>query len=112
MHADPAVRVVTAGRIYKVSEVTMFTKPLILAILAACGVPSNPATTEPPPDQPDVRPPDETQKDQHFCCQSVDHTTMSGDGCQTIGATQIDLCTNVLYCEGNWAKEGGKVWCE
>jgi hypothetical protein len=91
----------------------MLTKPLLAIILTACGVSSTPATRDPPPtEQPDAPPEGEKPMDQHFCCQSVDHKTMSGEGCQTMGAGQIDLCANVLYCEGNWAKEDGKVWCE
>lgn len=91
----------------------MLTKPLLALILAACGVSSTPTTAEPPAEQPDKLPPSEVKPtDQHFCCQKVDHKTMSGEGCQTMGAGQIDLCANVLYCEGNWAKEEGKVWCE
>jgi hypothetical protein len=132
----------------------MSTKIILLAILAACGINSNQATTadvplggDPAenakaaaasregferqmqmtrqmqmhaasdrataPDEPtDKQPPEDPQMDQHFCCQSVDPKTMSGEGCQTMGATQIDLCANVLYCEGNWAKQDGKVTCE
>lgn len=90
----------------------MITKPLLLALLAACGVPSNTATIESPPSEQPDKPPDDDQMDQHFCCQSVDPKTMSGEGCQTMGAGQIDLCANVLYCEGNWAKVDGKVTCE
>jgi hypothetical protein len=91
----------------------VFTKSLILAALAACGVPSNPATTEPPPtEQPDKQPPEEKQKDQHFCCQSVDPKTMSGEGCFTIGKGQVDQCPELLYCAGSYAKHDGKVYCD
>jgi hypothetical protein len=90
----------------------MITKPLLLALLAACGVPSNTATIESPTEQPDKRPPDDDQMDQHFCCQSVDQKNLSGDSCQTIAPTQIDLCNKVLYCEGNWSKDDGHVVCE
>jgi hypothetical protein len=33
---------------YETSEATMVTKIILFAVLAACGVPSPPATTEPP----------------------------------------------------------------
>lgn len=86
----------------------MFTKTILFALLATCGVPSTPVTA---PDE--KQPPEEdAQEDQHFCCQSVDLKTMTGEGCQTMGAGQIDLCANVLYCSGNWAKADGKVACE
>jgi hypothetical protein len=98
----------------KTNEVTVITKLLLLALLAACGVPSNTATIEPPPEQPpDVKPPDDPGlEDQHFCCQSVDFKTFSGDGCQLITELQVALCNKVLYCEGNWVKDDGKVACE
>jgi hypothetical protein len=125
----------------------MFTKSILFALLAACGVqssssPDEPlggdpdanaraaaaardfldkqmqtqrqlhnASTEPPSEQPDKKPPDDDQMDQHFCCQSVDLKNFSGEGCQTIGQGQIDLCTRVLYCPGKWAKDEGKVVC-
>jgi hypothetical protein len=42
----------------------MITKPLLLAFLAACGVPSNTATIESPPvEQPDKQPPDDERMD-------------------------------------------------
>jgi hypothetical protein len=93
-------------------------KPFILALIAACGVTagaaSNPATTEPPPEQPDVKPPENVQKDQHFCCQSVDLKSMSGDGCTAISDSLelINACGYLLYCEGNYGKENGHVQCE
>jgi hypothetical protein len=91
----------------------MLTKPLLLALLAACGAPSNTATIESPPvEEPDKQPPDDDQMDQHFCCQAVDQKNLSGDGCQTIAPTQIDVCNKVLYCEGNWSKDDGHVKCE
>lgn len=92
----------------------MFTKPIILAIITACSVPSTPATTEPPPtEQPDA-PPDEPEvKDQHWCCQSVDHKAKTGDGCSAISGSleTINACANVLYCPGFWTKEDGTVQC-
>ena len=91
----------------------MFTKIILFAVLAACGVPSTPSITEPPAELPDQLPPGDTKPlVQHFCCQSVDHKTWSGDGCVTIGANQIDACTNVLYCPDKWTKEEGKVFCD
>lgn len=95
----------------------MLTKPLILAIITAGSVPSTAATTEPPPtEQPDA-PPEQPDKpevnDQHWCCESVDHETKTGDGCSAIsGSLEIlNVCANVLYCPGYWTKEDGTVQC-
>src|SRR5262245_35108894 len=73
-------------------EVTMFTKIILSAFLAACGVQSS--TEEPPAEQPD-KPPDDSQMDQHFCCQSVDHKSFSGNGCSLITELQVALCNKV-----------------
>jgi hypothetical protein len=93
----------------------MISKPLLALILAACGLSSTPtsATAEPPAEQPDDLDPTEPghQEDQHFCCQSVDPKTKTGEGCETIGSGKIDLCAEVLYCSGDWAKHDGKVYC-
>ena len=90
----------------------MFTKPLLLAFLAACGIHSSTATTEPPAEQPDKPPPGPQVEDQHFCCQAVNQKNLTGDGCITIGPNQIDACDKVLYCEGNWSKDDGHVVCD
>jgi hypothetical protein len=93
----------------------MLIKPVILALLAVCGVNPNPATTDPPPsEQPDKKPPEDVQKDQHFCCFDVDPKAMTGDGCTAIsGALEtINACQNLLYCEGNYTKKDGTVTCE
>src|SRR5688572_5665524 len=93
-------------------------KPFILALIAACGVTagaaSSPATAEPPPsEQPDA-PHEMKPKDQHFCCQSVDHKSLSGDNCNAISDALevINACGEVLYCEGNWTKSQGTVRCD
>jgi hypothetical protein len=90
-------------------------KAILFAALAACGVPSTPATTEPPPAQPDKKPPGEVVKpiEQHWCCQSVDHETKTGDGCDPISGSleTIAACNKVLYCSGDWTKSDGKVHC-
>jgi hypothetical protein len=91
----------------------MITKPLLLAFLAACGVPFDTATIESPPvEQPDKQRPDDEQMDQHFCCQTVDPKNLTGDGCTTIEPGQINACSEVLYCEGNWTKHNDKVTCQ
>jgi hypothetical protein len=88
----------------------MFTKTILFAVLAACAVQSDQATA---PDEPDKLPPQEdVPAEQHFCCQTVDPKTLTGEGCVTIGPNQIDACSEVLYCEGNWAKHDGKVFCQ
>jgi hypothetical protein len=89
----------------------MFVKPLLIALLAACGVPSTPATTEPPDEQP-VEPPDDgLEEGQHFCCEKF--TTDGGNGCVTIGEAHVALCDKVLYCGGSYQyeKTGGTVKC-
>lgn len=93
----------------------MISKSLLALIIAACGVTSTPATAEPPAEEPDKLPPGEVEPaDQHFCCQSVDLKTLTGEGCTAISSSLelINTCTNVLYCEGNWGKQDGKVVCE
>jgi hypothetical protein len=97
----------------------MFSKPLIIAIVAACGLTagaSSPSTTEPsPPEQPgEFEPPAVKPKESHWCCQSVDPKTMSGEGCTAIsGSTEvINACANYLNCSGGAAKVDGKVTCE
>ena len=89
-------------------------RTIIIAVLAACGVSPTQATdADPPAEQPDAPPESEIKPlDQHFCCQSVDHKSLSGEGCVTIGPNQIDACSEVLYCEGNWTKSKGTVRCE
>lgn len=80
----------------------------IFALLAACGVPSG------APEQPDKKPPEEIQEGQHYCCFSVGVTQAgkgTGDGCVTAGAGNIDSCDKVLYCNGDWLKDDGKVTC-
>jgi hypothetical protein len=86
----------------------MVIEPLLLAILAACGVQSSSTPPEEPVDLP--TPPE--VKDQHFCCQDVDQKNLTGDGCTTIGKEQINSCNNLLYCSGNWSKKDGHVVCE
>jgi hypothetical protein len=86
-------------------------KAIVFAALAACGVSPTPAA-EPPAEQPgEFEPGGVKPVDQHWCCASVDFKTLSGDGCWTIGAGQIDQCPKVLYCPGAWVKDEGKVQC-
>lgn len=88
----------------------MFTKILLFAFIAACGGQTNSASN---PDEPGKAPPEQpVVEDQHFCCQSVDPKTKTGDGCVTIAQTQIDRCAKVLYCPGFWAKDDGTVTCD
>jgi hypothetical protein len=87
----------------------MFTKLVRLAVLAACGVQAKQATA---PGEPDDRPPgDAVEEGQHFCCDSVDLKSKSGEGCVTLAAGQIDLCPDVLYCSGDWGKTGNTTKC-
>jgi hypothetical protein len=89
----------------------MFTKQLLFALLAACGVSSGTATTEAPTDQPDVKPPDEIGEDQHFCCAQVNLEKKSGDDCVPISEAQILACGEILYCSGDWGKSNGVTKC-
>ncbi|KIG15996.1 hypothetical protein DB30_05050 [Enhygromyxa salina] len=89
----------------------MLTRPLLLALLAACGVNSSGAPAGPPHEQPEKKPPDDIEKDYIFCCQSVDTQTKSGDGCVTIGENQIDSCSTVLACADGFTKQDGTVTC-
>jgi hypothetical protein len=97
----------------------MFSKPLILAIIAACGVTagaaSSPATAEPPPpEQPgDFEPPAVKPKESHWCCQDVDHKTKSGEGCTAMSGSLelINACAEYLYCSGDVAKDNGRTYC-
>jgi hypothetical protein len=95
----------------------MFAKPLIIAIVAACGVTagaaSTPATAEPPADPPDYQPLEEKPKDSHWCCKSVDPKTASGEDCTSITGTPevINACAEYLNCSGSAAKHDGKVTC-
>ena len=82
----------------------MFAKTIVFTLLAACGVTSNPSTD---PDK--IEPPEELQENQHWCCNTVSDFT--GEGCVAIAKENINTCKNVLYCEGNWMKQDGKVTC-
>jgi hypothetical protein len=95
----------------------MFSKPLILAIVAACGLTagaaSSPATADPPPSEHPDAPREMKPKDSHWCCQSVDPKTKSGEGCNHISGTSevINACANYLNCSGGATKVDGKVTC-
>jgi hypothetical protein len=84
----------------------MLTKTLLVALLAACSLRS-----EPPDEQP-VEPPEQEWKENvYFCCTSVDHKTKSGDGCTTVGEKDIDRCSTVLVCSDGLTKTDGVVTC-
>jgi hypothetical protein len=93
-------------------------KPILLALIAACGVTAGaasfPASTESLYEQPDeIEPPDGPPiKDEGylFCCQDADAKTQSGEGCVTIGEKEIDRCNTVLACK-NFVKKDNKVVC-
>lgn len=93
----------------------MLAKPILFAIIAACGVPSNTNTATSPSavSHPDDKtpPPAPPQEDQHFCCQSVNLDKQSGEGCVSLSVTHIDTCSEVLYCGGNWGKSNGITKC-
>ncbi|KIG12572.1 hypothetical protein DB30_01235 [Enhygromyxa salina] len=84
----------------------MFIKHTILAILAACGInnPDGPDDKELPPPPPDPS--------HYFCCHTVDADKLTGEGCVTIGANQVDSCASVLHCANTFTKMDGEVKCE
>jgi hypothetical protein len=89
-------------------------KAILFAALAACGVPSTTATAE--SEQPtEFEPPEPVVKpiDGHFCCQSVDPKTKSGEGCTAFSGSVevINQCAEYLYCSGDHAKHDGKTYC-
>jgi predicted small lipoprotein YifL len=81
---------------------TVFTKIILFAVIAACGVEQPPEFA--PPDEP-------PQEDQHFCCGSVDPKTWTGDDCSLLSKEHLVLCNTILYCPGKWTKEHGHVTC-
>jgi hypothetical protein len=90
-------------------------KPLILALVAACGVTagaSTPATAEPPDD---VQPTEPIVKpiESHWCCKSVDPKTMSGEDCTAFSGSIeiINTCAEYLHCPDGASKHDGKVTC-
>jgi hypothetical protein len=90
-------------------------KAIVFAALAACGVQPTPATAD-PAEQPDEYEPTEPAVkpiDSHWCCQSVDPKTKSGEGCNMFsGAIElVNACAQYLYCEGSVSKQDGKVTC-
>jgi hypothetical protein len=95
-------------------EIDMFTKPILAILLAACGVSAIGATAEPPTEQPDKLPPTPPvePEGQFFCCIDVDPKNYTGDDCTLIAEGQVNLCSNVLYCDKKWTKKDGKVICE
>jgi hypothetical protein len=91
-------------------------KVLIIAFLAAaCGVPSNPATTDEPPPELPVEPPDDDglEEGHNFCCQEInpDPEVFSGDGCVEIAEVHVALCNKLLYCPDKYKKVDGTVTC-
>jgi len=90
-------------------------KPLLLALLSACGVSNSTTDTGPgdvPDDQPLAPPEDITLEEQHFCCASVDAKARRGDGCFLVAKDDLRLCTTaILYCPGFYTLDGGVVEC-
>jgi hypothetical protein len=78
-------------------------KPLLLALLAACGAPSS------VPDE--IRPSDDALAGHYFCCHDVNSAKLTGDGCITIGKEQVDQCSTVLYCGDSFTQKDGTVTC-
>ena len=91
----------------------MLSRPLLVALLAACGVNSIGATTKSPTQQLDGPPdsPDDPdfKENVYFCCLDVEKKT--GEGCVTIGEKEIDRCDTVLACADGFTKKDGKVIC-
>jgi hypothetical protein len=88
----------------------MLSKPLLVAVLAACGLSSYTETTEPPSEPPIEVPTPPEEAGQHFCCESLNGNG-SGNGCVMIGKEHAALCDKILYCGSSYEKDGGKVKC-
>ncbi|PRP97295.1 hypothetical protein [Enhygromyxa salina] len=89
----------------------MLSKAILFTILAAaCGVQSSPAPSA-APEEPDIRPPEDDQDDQLFCCETVDLKAMTGEGCKFLPKEQILLCQTILACGDVWALDNGKAAC-
>jgi hypothetical protein len=92
-------------------------RTIIIAALAACGVSptQNPAAADPPvaPDDKELPDGEIIPIESHWCCQSVDPKTASGEGCTSISGTPevINACAEYLNCSGSAAKHDGKVTC-
>jgi hypothetical protein len=87
----------------------LFTKPLLIAIIAACSVPSNSEATEQPDDK--EQPQEKPEEDQHFCCQEINQEKQTGEGCSYIDEKYLITCSKVLYCQGDWSLVEGKAKC-
>jgi hypothetical protein len=88
----------------------VLSKPLFVAVLAACGISSNTETTEPPNEPPIEVPTPPEEAGQHFCCESLNGNG-SGNDCVMIGKEHAALCDKILYCGSSYEKDGGKVKC-
>jgi hypothetical protein len=79
----------------------------ILALLAALLAPPE------APEGPDDRQPPGTSCEvgQNFCCNQVNVSTQSGDGCVAISTENINACSKVLSCGDVWVKIDGQVTC-
>ena len=90
-------------------------KAIVFAALAACGISPTPATTDPPDEPDEYEPAEPTVKptDSHWCCQSVDPKTKSGEGCTAFSGSIeiINTCAQYLYCDGSATTQDGKVTC-
>lgn len=88
--------------------ICMRTKPLLIALVAACGVTSGASA------DPDKQPPPEPplEKEHYFCCQELDPKGFSGENCTEIPESHVIACSKVLYCDGKYKKDEGKVTCE
>ncbi|WP_106088398.1 hypothetical protein [Enhygromyxa salina] len=85
----------------------MFTKTILFALLAACGVNSDIT-----PDAPeDIEAPEDDLVEQLFCCESVDPKTASGEGCKILPKEHILLCQTILACGDVWTLDNGKATC-
>ncbi|PRQ05912.1 hypothetical protein ENSA5_00240 [Enhygromyxa salina] len=86
----------------------MLKSTIALIVVAACAAPT-PGISPPP--SPDDRPSEVTEEDQHFCCGSVDPSTMSGEDCIPIGPSHVGGCGKVLYCSDSYTNDEGTVTC-
>jgi hypothetical protein len=64
-----------------------------------------------PPDESERRPSPDVQEGQNFCCNDVNANTLTGEGCVAISIENINACSKVLYCGGDYVKIDGTVVC-
>lgn len=87
------------------------TPTTILSALLACATQGDHATRVETSSPSDIQSQVESGEDQHFCCDDVDLSTWSGEGCLLISEDDLNSCSNILYCDGKWERQDGRAAC-